>query len=266
MKEENGLYYSAKSIPLSYPEYGNDMFYSVEDKSYWFKHRNNCILEAVKKFCPAGFAFMDVGGGNGFVTKGLQEAGFEAVLIEPGANGVMNAKKRGVKNIVRAALQDTGIKPGSIPAAGLFDVIEHIEDDAAFLKMMNSYMEPGGHLFITAPSYSFLWSDEDVEAGHFRRYNAGSLTKTLNESGFSVEYFTYFFAFLVLPIVLFRVIPYKMGFIKGKKTLKEREREHRIPGALAGRIVEKLLESELKNIEKLKKMDFGSSCLIVAKK
>jgi len=222
LKEENGVYYSGKSIPVSYPEYGNDMFYSVEDNSYWFKHRNNCILETVRNFCPAGSVFMDVGGGNGFVAKALQDAGFEAVLIEPGANGVMNAKKRGVKNIVRASLQDTGIKPGSIPAAGIFDVIEHIEDDAAFLKMINGYMAPGGRLFVTAPSYNFLWSDEDAEAGHFRRYDAESLKKALEESGFSVEYSTYFFTFLVVPIALFRVIPYKMGFIKGRKTLKER--------------------------------------------
>jgi hypothetical protein len=51
----------------------------VEDSSYWFGHRNARIVELVRQFPPNGLIF-DIGGGNGFVAKGLEEAGFATVV------------------------------------------------------------------------------------------------------------------------------------------------------------------------------------------
>ena len=51
---------------LSYPSDGNDQCFRVEDSSYWFGHRNTCIVELVRQFPPNGLIF-DIGGGNGFV-------------------------------------------------------------------------------------------------------------------------------------------------------------------------------------------------------
>jgi SAM-dependent methyltransferase len=266
LRNENGIYFSGAAFPVSYPEYGNDIFFTVEDESYWFSHRNRCIIEMIRKFRPAGSLFFDIGGGNGFVSKTIQDSGFDAVLVEPGINGVVNARKRGIKNIICASFQDIGLEPGSVPAVGLFDVLEHIMDDAEFLRMINGYMEPGGDIFITVPSYGFLWSDEDVEAGHFRRYNAVKLEKLLEDCGFRIEYSTYMFAFLVLPILLFRVIPFKMGFIRGRKDLKDRESEHKIKFGPAQRIIEAFLGVEARNIGRMKKNASGSSCMIVARK
>src|SRR6266487_5238914 len=87
---KNGIWYSKNTSPISYPEHGNDMCFQIEEDSFWFKHRNNCILELVKNY-PAGEIFLDVGGGNGFVTLALQQAGYNAILVEPG-NGVRNAQ------------------------------------------------------------------------------------------------------------------------------------------------------------------------------
>ena len=48
------------------------------------------------KYC-ANNVYFDVGGGNGFVAKGLEEKGISTVLIEPGIQGCINAKNRGLK-------------------------------------------------------------------------------------------------------------------------------------------------------------------------
>ena len=39
-------------------------------------------------------------------------------------------------------------------------------------------MKENGRLYATVPSYSFLWSEEDILAGHFRRYTLKGLSKT----------------------------------------------------------------------------------------
>jgi hypothetical protein len=60
LRNENGIYFSGAAFPVSYPEYGNDIFFTVEDESYWFSHRNRCIIEMIRKFRPAGSLFFDI--------------------------------------------------------------------------------------------------------------------------------------------------------------------------------------------------------------
>jgi SAM-dependent methyltransferase len=261
------VYYSEKKDEVSYPEYGNDIFFQVEDKSYWFRHRNSCITGAVKNFLKKDDIFFDVGGGNGYVSKGLQDAGIEVVLVEPGPNGVKNAKKRGVRNILCSSFQNAGFKAGSINALGLFDVLEHLKDDGALLKETHKSMAPGGHVFITVPAYNALWSAEDAEAGHFRRYTLKSLNNILAAAGFAGVYSTYIFGFLLLPLLLARALPYRLGLDRRReKSLEERRREHRAPGRLAEKIIDFFLRGELGAVSRRVKMPFGGSCLFVAKK
>jgi hypothetical protein len=67
--------------------------------------------------------FADVGGGNGFVSKLLQTQLADVVLIEPGPQGVINASKRGVKNIICSVLDQCMFLNNSIEMIGMFDVI-----------------------------------------------------------------------------------------------------------------------------------------------
>src|ERR1039458_6087671 len=87
---QDGWWSSRQLSAVSYPEEGNALCFSVEDSSFWFGHRNRCILAAIKLFPPPG-ALFDVGGGNGYVARAIQESGLEVVLVEPGLAGVRNA-------------------------------------------------------------------------------------------------------------------------------------------------------------------------------
>jgi len=137
--EKDGIFYCKNKNAISYPEDGNDACFTIEDNSFWFKHRNNCIIQLAKQYIKDKLLF-EIGGGNGFVSKGLEENGIQTCLIEPGINGCMNAKKRGLKNIVCSDLDNTGFKSDSIPSIGLFDVIEHIENDNDFLNKINNIL------------------------------------------------------------------------------------------------------------------------------
>ena len=39
----------------------------------------------------------DIGGGNGFVANYLSKKGFETILVEPGIDGCINGRERGLK-------------------------------------------------------------------------------------------------------------------------------------------------------------------------
>lgn len=263
---EDGIWYSAETENISYPSEGSDTCFAIEESSFWFRHRNNCIKSIVKSFPPKNNeTIFDIGGGNGFVALGLSSYGFNVALVEPGATGASNAKKRGVSDVICATTSTAQFKQRSLPAVGLFDVIEHIEDDLNFLKSVGSLIKKGGRLYVTVPSYWCLWSEDDVTAGHFRRYTVSSISNVLQLAGFQVEFSSYIFRVLPLPIFLFRTIPYKLGFPKSEKNGSTMTRDHEIKSRVLGRILNVILKSEIDNLNKKKSMSFGGSCLIVAK-
>ncbi len=265
--DNNEIWFSQEDQNISYPSDGNENCIAVEDSSFWFKHRNNCIVSVVKSYPPEdGGTIFDIGGGNGFVSLGLTTAGFGAALVEPGKVGALNAKKRGLKNVICATTDTANFKQNSLPAVGLFDVIEHIEDDLDFLKSIRKLIKKGGRIYATVPSYSFLWSGEDVLAGHFRRYTIEEISNVLESAGFKVEFSSYIFRFLPIPVFLLRALPYKLGLSRTERTPNTTSRDHAVKsGAMINNIFDSILQPEINNLNNRKAMNFGGSCLIVAK-
>ncbi len=218
---------------VAYPEDGNSLCFAIEESSFWFQHRNCCILEAIRLFPPPGTLF-DVGGGNGYVALAIEKSGQQVVLVEPGPAGVRNALKRGVTSVVRATLDDLGALPETVPAVGLFDVIEHIEDDSGFVEKINRFLAPGGRVYVTVPAHGLLWSHEDVHAGHSRRYTTRTLSGLLKNAGYSLDFVTYFFSFLPLPILFRRVLPYRLGFGHSKISPESIRSDHQLRSPLLG--------------------------------
>ena len=260
---ENGIWFSKKRSRISYPDDGNLRCLALEDSSFWFKHRNKCITESMCLFPPEGVVY-DVGAGNGYVTLAIKNAGFNVVAIEPGIQGAMNVRNRGLSPVICSTLEDAGFKDHLIPAVGLFDLLEHIKDDISFLKTVKDLLILGGRLYITVPAYSFLWSVEDDHASHYRRYTNKSLGIKLMSIGFKIEFSTYIFGLLPVPIFIFRSIPSKLGF-RSKRDSKRTQKEHSQNLDLLGWILKWALYYELKKIRKCRTLAFGGSCLVVAK-
>jgi hypothetical protein len=259
--KEQGLWISKEQFETSYPEGGHSWCLSVEESSFWFKHRNRCIIEMMKAIPPEGF-LLDVGGGNGFVSLAIEKAGWKVALVEPG-KGALNARSRGLSTVINSTFENAGLKPHSIPAIGLFDVLEHIRDDAGFLAAINAALIVAGKLYITVPAYNFLWSRDDEVAGHFRRYSASLISTRLRQAGFRIDFLTFIFVTLPAPIFLFRVLPEKIG-IGRSADLREQDNEHRKPQGLLGRLFDELLYLEILAIRKGYSAPFGGSLLLAA--
>lgn len=263
----DGTWHGKSTSSVSYPEWGNEACAQVEESSFWFRHRNDCILEAMKRFPPSGPVF-DVGGGNGFVAKAIQDAGFGVVLLEPGRIGARNAQQRGIRHVICAGLQDAGFLPSSLGAIGLFDVVEHIADDLSFLGMTCGFLSPGGRVYITVPSYEALWSHADVDAGHMRRYNRKMLGRVLADAGFTVEFLTGFFRFLPPAILTIRTIPYRLGLSRSGNHNATRwmRAQHEVRSRWLRCSLNLLQKREVSKIRACRTASFGASWLVVAKK
>ena len=168
--------------------------------------------------------------------------------------------------MVRSTLADAGFHQGSLPAAGAFDVVEHIADDKAFLSAVRQLLQPGGRFYCTVPACNLLWSDKDVRAGHFRRYGRQSLTEVLQGAGFAVEFMSGLFSWLTLPVLLLRTLPsrLKLSTALPPGTAMTVHSDHHLPRALTG-TVRAIHHWELSRLKRTKSVPVGTSLLCVAR-
>ena len=262
-RSATGIYTTPGRHDVSYAGDGHAHCFQVEDGSFWFRHRNACIAAMVRNH-PFTGPLLDIGGGNGYVSQQLVRDGNEVVLLEPGPTGAHNARvQRGLDHVVCSTVEDAAFHPGSFGAIGLFDVVEHIQDDRAFLTRIAPLLAPAGRIFISVPCHAWLWSRADVEAGHFRRHTRQTL-QTLLDGIFSIDYLTSFFRPLVPLQFAMRAIPYRLG-LKTSSLLADAA-EHGAGNDLPVRLMNKLLAPEVALIARGKDLHFGASCLVAAHK
>lgn len=253
---------------VSYPVGESRIYAEIEDRSFWFQHRNALIAALAMKWAP-GAAFCDVGGGNGVVAAALQAQGREVILIEPGRAACACARDvRGISTVHEGTLEDAGIEQH--PLLGAFDVVEHIEDSVGFLRTMRENTLPGGTVLIAVPAFQWLWSNEDSDVGHFRRYTRRSIRRELEEAGWSVQQTSCFFSLLVLPIALLRSLPWRLGVRKsredGAATDAARiQREHAGGSEGLAKLAQCAFRWEIPWISRGRSLPIGSSVIAIAK-
>nr|WP_100227157.1 methyltransferase domain-containing protein [Spirulina subsalsa] len=103
------------------------------------------------------------------------------------------------------------------------DVLEHIEDDVNALKILSSWLKPGGYLCISVPAFQFLFGYHDRMLGHYRRYSRQSLVNRVAE--FLQVRRVRYFGCVLIPVVLFYSTwlqkPYPVQQVQKKSFLLE---------------------------------------------
>lgn len=256
-----GYWMTPEQVQVSYPAHGNDNCLAVEDASFWFTHRNRAIIATVRRHPPAGGPIFDVGAGNGYVSAALETAGFPTIALEPSRAGAGNAAARNVSHVVCGTLPSSAFRTSTAGAIGLFDVLEHVEADRDFLQALRRYLKPGGRLYLTTPAFPWLWSEDDVYAGHFRRYTTATLAAIVAAAGYRVEYATYIFWCLPLPIFFLRTLRTRR---QGGRPQTSSLRGHTLGGTTVRRLAGMGFGFEIGRIARGASIPFGGSCLLVA--
>jgi SAM-dependent methyltransferase len=66
----------------------------------------------------------------------------------------------------------------------LLDVLEHVEDDRAFLaSLLEESLAPGGRVLLSVPAWPCLYGRQDRTLGHLRRYTRSRCRELLRAAG-----------------------------------------------------------------------------------
>lgn len=184
---------------------------AVEDHHWWFRGRR-AVITAMLGHLPPGAAgrVLDAGcGSGGNLTTYTRLGEVLGVDTEPQAAG--HALGRGYRAVGLASLDGLPFRDGAFDLVCATDVVEHVEADRDALRELRRVTAPGGHLLLTVPAYSWLWSDSDVQLGHRRRYSAPGLVRRCRDAGWTVARTSYFNTVLLPPIAAVRWIRQRRG-------------------------------------------------------
>jgi SAM-dependent methyltransferase len=236
----------------------------VEDRQFWFVSRRAVILDALRRHVPdlSRRPLYDVGCGPGGLLAYLAANG---VPVAGACDSFHEALVLARRRVDAPLAQVGGDGPPPLAAGqrllGMFDVLEHIDDDEETLRWAFSVLEPGGVLVLTVPAHPFLFDDADVLAFHRRRYRRRELGDRLRRAGFEVRRLTHFMA----PLVPMLLVARPLGrFLRGRRrgAAEQRKAELAVVPLLNG-AMRALLAVERRAL-RAGRPPFGTSLLAVA--
>ena len=142
--------------------------------------------DVVERMLPPGITdVLEVGCGRGAFGIRLAQR-YRYVGVEPDQESWTVAQRRisavapgEVRNVAASAL---GAERFDLVCA--FEVLEHLEDDAAALRDWAGRLRAGGWLLLSVPAYQRRYGPWDELVGHFRRYDPDAMIALLAATGF----------------------------------------------------------------------------------
>lgn len=176
------------------PAYFSKLF-AIEDRHFWFRARNHVIGALLHRWqgeFGGGYSFLEIGCGTGNVLHSLElVCGSEKVTgMDLFFEGLVFTQKRVNCSLIQGDMMNPPFEQ-AFNGVGLFDVLEHLEDDLSAFRSAAAMIKPDGLLFLTVPAYPSLWSYFDEAARHIRRYTRQELTSRLQEAELDILYLGY---------------------------------------------------------------------------
>jgi len=173
---------------------------------FWVRRRFEVFQKLAGELVLAARELAEVGCGHGLLqrqvelTYGREVTGFD--LNESGLNHNLSRLSRVVCYDVFQRESDFRERFDLI---FLWDVLEHLADEGAFLQAVLFHLAAGGHLVFNVPAGEWAFSGYDTAAGHYRRYSQGSFFAVMERNALRVSKWTYW-GLPLTPTLLFRRI------------------------------------------------------------
>lgn len=154
-------------------------------------------------------SILDIGCGNGSVAYELLSKGFDVYGIDASLNGITWAKTKCPERFFLSDVTDKNLPDALLGKK--FDtiisveVIEHLYDPRSFVQFCKAILlnnQGGGNIILTTPYHGYLKNlilalinkydkhlDPLWDGGHIKFWSKDTLTKLLEEAGFTVEEF-----------------------------------------------------------------------------
>lgn len=183
----------------------NDLYEFHKNRQFdhwWFRGRAK-VVESFMDHHVRGrdLRILDIGSGYGSMIPILRKWG-EVDVLEPHADSHETLRDLGAQTIHGLESFPSQCPDSQYDLVTLFDVLEHIREDAQALRALSDKtLCGGGKLVLTVPAYPWLWTKRDEQNLHFRRYTRKSLKTALERAGFRKIRVSYFMTIL-FPLAL----------------------------------------------------------------
>ena len=251
-----------------FPDNAFEILYQSEEKNFWFRVRNKIIGNAITRYLSPRSRILEVGCGNGYVSRYLKKMGHRVECADLFFDGLQFCKERDAGYLYYQCNLLDRLFIEEFDGICAFDVLEHIDDDDAVLKNMHDALKPGGTLFITVPADRRLWSVMDIYAEHKRRYSMKELRTKIEGNGFKVIKMSYFMTLLYPCILLSRKFSLRTKSLNDedmKKQIKKELMNELQPNVIINILFFLIFLLEVPLLRSVT-LPFGSSLLCVAVK
>ena len=151
---------------------------------FWMQWRHRVLVRALKRGGDRVRNALEIGCGHGVARDMLErDLGIPVDGCDLNRTALETAKPGKGQLFLYNILDQKPSLLGRYDAVLLLDVIEHIEDDTAFLLAALRHLRSGGLVAVNVPANMLLFSDYDRVAGHVRRYTPAGLRKLLESCG-----------------------------------------------------------------------------------
>ena len=182
---------------------------SARERHPWELARLEVVRDLIARHVApsAGTAVLDIGCGDAFVDEQMAAAfpdlSFYAVDIAFTDELIAHYRAQlTAPNVFLSSSLDSAVPHLNrrVSLVMLMDVLEHIEDDRAFLTQLMTHPRIGSnpYVLVTVPAYQALFCSHDKFLGHHCRYSNQQLRDLLESSGLEVIEIGYLFSSLVL--------------------------------------------------------------------
>jgi SAM-dependent methyltransferase len=221
------------------PEFARHYYEVSNSDHWWFQGRAVVVERLLASHDLTSGRALDIGAGS----TTLFPASFETISLD-----LVVPEHRVSSTFVRASAMQLPFKKANFDVVGLFDLIEHVDDEASLLESIRRVLKPGGLVVVTVPAHKWLWSPHDVQAAHVRRYSEKQLKAVFREGKFRVIHCGQFYGFLIVPALVRKAFRLQQGMGS--------------PAPLANRVLSFLAERSA--IGSLRKSRWGLSIALLA--
>ncbi len=176
---------------------------STAQRHPWEVARFQFLAEVLRRHDVVSHAqnVLDAGSGDAWFARSLRPLLGDASHFDCWDTEYTAESIAGFRQSLPPEIRLTAERPtGAHDLILLLDVLEHVENDRAFLtSLVQESLRPGGWLLFTVPAWQPLFSRHDTWLHHFRRYAPAQARTVLQEAGLNVVQSGGLFHSLLLP-------------------------------------------------------------------